>query len=229
MSRGAALLITLLAASCAAEQENRQEVRPELDVYVSEGSRIRFIFQNLIQQGIGTAYSEGRFAYFVEFALRPLIRTELRRTPDVFRRKYLTFRAGYQYSTSFLNSSASSENRAIAEFAAKYPLPRGFVLIDRNRGELRFIHDESASGRYRNRLWLERDLKLKTVALTPYAYDEIFFDTRYHDWSANRVVVGLQFPVASTLIVEPYLLRQINYQGSVRRTEAVGLKFSFYF
>jgi hypothetical protein len=46
---------------------------------------------------------------------------------------------------------------------------------------------------------------LGKVGFTPYVYDEIFFDGRYGAWTANRVALGVQFPVSKG-VIEPYLL-----------------------
>jgi hypothetical protein len=223
------LCLALLAAATlrVSAQDSEREFRPELNIYVNEGSRVRINFRDTFHLQPGN--SQGNFAYYVEFALRPVFRRALREQDDVFRNRFLTFRSGYQYTTSLGSNDAPPENRAIAELTARYPLPHGLVLVDRNRGDFRFIKGKGFSTRYRNRLWLERDLKLKRLVVTPYVYDEIFYDTRYDAWSNNRVVFGLQFPVGPHLVVEPYLLRQINSQAAPRHTDAFGLKFSLYF
>ena len=56
---------------------------------------------------------QGDFAFFVEAALKPVFRQELRDEPDVFRNKYLVFRAGYRYHTNLTNATSASENRGI--------------------------------------------------------------------------------------------------------------------
>ena len=67
------------------------------------------------------------------------------------------------------------------------------MLKDRNRGDFRFVQGRPFSARYRNRLWVKDDVILGKVAVTPYVYDEIFFDGRYGAWTANRVAFGMQF------------------------------------
>lgn len=220
----------MLASACspAAGQVTRQEARAELDFYFDEGERVRFLLDTGLNQGVDTSYSQVRNGLFFELALRPLFRRQLRNDPDVFRNRYLTFRAGYQYLASF-TGPGSHESRGVIEVTGRYPLPGGFVPRDRNRGELRFVHGQDYSTRYRNRIWLERDLKLRSIEFIPYAYDEVFFDARSGAWSASRVVAGAQFPIADKWIVEPYLLRQFNYEATTRRIEAAGLKISLFF
>jgi Protein of unknown function (DUF2490) len=225
------LLVVLLmfGSSTAVAQDPRQEFRPEFDLYVSEGSRVRFLFQGAAVESTNAAHSQGASAYFVELALKPLLRRALRQDADVFRRRYLTFRAGYERFTTINNGNVTSENRSILEFTGRYPLSHGFAIVDRNRQESRWVEGRNFSVRYRNRLWVERDLRFKAFAFTPYVYDEVYFDTRFHAWSANRQACGVQVPVATRFVLEPYLLRQVNYQGSPSRIHALGFKFSAFF
>jgi hypothetical protein len=222
-------VLFLFIALTATAQETTQDFRPRVDLYVNQGSRTRLLFRFTYDENAQEPKSHGSFASYVEFALRPVFRRELRRQEDVFRQRYLTFRAGYQYTTSFLKNDSSSENRAIAELTARYPVPYGIVITDRNRGDFRFVKGQPFSARYRNRLRVERDLKVGWFAVTPYVYDEIFYDTRYDAWSTNRIGTGAQFPAGPHVVVEPYVFYQVNSHSSPRRTETLGLTLSFYF
>jgi hypothetical protein len=219
----------MLGSSTAVAQDPRQEIRPEFDLYVSEGSRVRLLFQGAAVESTNAARSEGASGYFIEFALKPLLRRSLRQDADVFRQRYLTVRAGYEHFITVSNGNVTAENRSILEFTGRYPLPRGFVIADRNRQEFRIVDGQNLSARYRNRLWAEHDLRFKAFTFIPYLYDEVYFDTRFHSWSANRQAFGVQVPVASRFVLEPYLLRQVNYQGSPSRIHALGFKFSVFF
>jgi hypothetical protein len=148
-----------VAAPSAAAQDTRREVRPEFDLYVHHGERTRFVFENRLSDEPGT-YAQGAFVASIEIALRPLFRRALARQPNVFRNRYWVFRVGYQYNASSNKGTSSAENRIIAESTARYPLPLGIVIRDRNRGDFRFVHGQPFSARYRNRLWvhLRRDL-----------------------------------------------------------------------
>jgi hypothetical protein len=67
------------------------------------------------------------------------------------------------------------------------------------------------------------------VVFTLYAYDEIFYDTRYDAWSTNRYAMGVQVPADRHLVVEPYVLRRNDHRSSVPRTNALGLRFNLFF
>ena len=222
------MAMVILAAAPALAQDTRRELRPEVDLYVNSGERVRFDFEDGFVASGQPSYNRGAFTFFVEVALRPFFRRDLRRQPDVFRNRYLTFRAGYR-TTSRFSGTRSSENGPVLELTARDLLPRGFVVRDRSRGELRFVEGRDPSNRYRNRLWLEHDIKRKSIVLTPYIYDEIYFDTRYGKWSRNEIAAGLKAPLASNIVAEPYLLWQHNLVGSPRYTEALGMKLGIYF
>jgi hypothetical protein len=220
------LVVTSLPASA---QNAKREALPEVNLYVNQGSRIRLLSQYSMNEDRQGGDSAGNFAYYFEFALRPVFRRQLWQQTDVFRRRYLTFRAGYRYTTTLTSGDSSSEHRAVTELTSRYPLPRGIVIADRSRGDFRFVKGQPFSTRYRNRLWVERDIKRGWLALTPYVYDEVFFDSRYHAWTKNRLVFGLQVPAGVHLVVEPYFQNEINSRSTPRRTVAIGLTLSLYF
>jgi hypothetical protein len=228
LPRGGAFLWLTLSCSIAAPQESVTQFRPELNIYVNTGERTRVLFQNNFDETPSTHTSDTRFAGFFELAMRPVLRRALRDDLDVFRQRYLTFAVGYQRIMTDEAGQTSHENRLIAETVARFPLKRGLVIVDRNRGEFRFRQGRPYSSRYRNRLRLERDCKLAGIEFTPYVYDEIFYDTRYGAWSVNRMAAGLQIVAGPRMIWEPYFMRQHDMRGSPRFTNGIGLKLSLY-
>jgi hypothetical protein len=224
----AAILLSVAASHLLRAQNSIRQFWPEVDVYVPHGERLRFVFQDFLTLTPETQSNQGNFTFFVELALRPLLRTELRYQNDVFRKRLLTFRTGYRYITPLGSSSSDSEQRAIAELNARYALPGKFVLSDRNRGEFRFIRGQPFSMRYRNRLGLERELSLGSIGFTPYVYDEYYYDTRYSAFSVVRYSAGLQSPVGRHVSLEPYVVWKIDKQSSQRHTAALGFKLNLY-
>jgi hypothetical protein len=205
----AGLAICLLSCNIAAvAQGTGEDVRPELDLYIQQGPLLRFEISDSFSGDQSTHNWQGNFAFYVETALKPVLRRELRDQPDVYRNKYLTLRAGYRYQNSLTAGHSAAENRGIIELTSRYELPGQLVVTDRSRGEFRFIEGISPSTRYRNRLRLERDLTYGWLESTPYIYDEIFYDTRYGLWSPNRYGVGVQFQVGRHTVLEPQYFRQ---------------------
>jgi hypothetical protein len=211
-----------------AAAQSTGEFRPELGIYIQQGPVIRIEFVNSFSGVLSSRDWEGDFAFYVETALRPVFRRELRERPDMFRNKYLALRAGYLYGTSLTSGNSAHENRAILELTSRYILPWRLVISDRNRGEFRFIQGQPFSTRYRNRLRLERDVQFGWLNCTPYVYDEIFYDTRYDRWSPNRYALGVEFPVGPHVVLEPYYLRQNSSRSNPPHINVFGFKFNVY-
>ena len=142
-----------------AAAQSTDEFRPELGIYIQQGPMIRVELVDSFSGTQSTHDWDGDFAFYVETALKPVFRQELRERPDVYRDKYLVLRAGYRYETSLTNGHSAPENRGIVELTSRYMLPWQLVISDRNRGEFRFIQGQPFSTRYRNRLRLERDIQ----------------------------------------------------------------------
>jgi hypothetical protein len=230
---GRKLALCLLSAGPwiipAAAQSTGDELRPELGIYIQQGPLVRFELVDSFRGPQSSQDWQGDFAFYIATALKPVFRQELRDEPDVFRNKYLVFRAGYRYQTSLTNATSASENRGILELTPRYILPWQLVISDRNRGEFRFIQGRPFSTRYRNRLRLERDVHYRGLNCTPYVYDEIFYDTRYNQLTPNLYALGAEFPVRLHVVLEPYYLRQNGSHSTPAHINAVGFKLNLYF
>jgi Protein of unknown function (DUF2490) len=211
----------------AAGQNTTNQFWPELGIYVQQGQVFRLEFVDAPRLNWTTNDWEGDFNFYVQAALKPVFRRELRDQPDVYRNKYLTFRAGYRHVTGLTNGDSTSENRGIIELTSRYMLPRQFVISDRNRGEFRFVKGRQFYTRYRNRLWLERDFTHGWLHVTPFVYDEVFYDSRLDRWTPNRYAFGFDLPVSRHIVLEPYYLRQSG--GGTSHFNALGFKFNLYF
>lgn len=213
----------------AEDQSVGGQFRPELGIYVRQGEALRFEFVDSARSNPITHIWNGDFSIYVETALKPVFRQELRNQPDVYRNRYLTFRAGYRYVTSLSSGGSTSENRGILDVTSRYRLPWQLVVSDRNRGDFRFIKGQGFSTRYRNRLRLQRDIKIGAFGFTPYVYDEIFYDTRYGQWTPNRYAVGFEFPAGTHVVLEPYYLRQDGNRAEPPHINAFGFTLNLYF
>jgi hypothetical protein len=165
-----------------------------------------------------------------DFALRPVFRRELRDDDDVFRKRFLSFLAGYRYRTSLGSGTPYLEHRWLVEMTSRFPAPGKLVLIDRHRGEMRFISSKGFSTRYRNKLQLERDFRPGGgFRFTPYAYGELFYDTRYDKWNRNRYAIGMRFPAGHHFVPELYFLHQNDSEATPPHMNAFGITLNFYF
>jgi hypothetical protein len=213
----------------AAAQNTSGEFRPELDIFLQRGDFVRIEFDNYVTDTETTHSWQGNFAYYVEMALKPVLRRNLREHPDVYRSRYLTMRGGYLYQTGLSNGNSTSGHIGILELTPRYRLPWDFVIVDRNRGEARFFKGQAFYTRYRNRLQLVRDIKRGHFVCTPYAYDEIFYDTRYDQWIRNRYAFGVQFVAGKHMVFDPYYMRQNSSHSKPPHLNAFGFKWDLYF
>jgi hypothetical protein len=208
-------------------QTSAREFWPEIDLFIQNGERIRFVIQPAGTLAPETGVRQANITFSVEVALRPLVRIELRHRNDVFRRRFLTFRVGYRRVDNFNNGGP--EDRGIAELNARYALPGKLVLSDRNRGEFRFVHGRPFAMRYRNRIGIERDLAIGNFKFTPEAFNEYFYDTRYGTLSRVQYRAGLLVPIGRHVVAEPYVAWQVNKTSAQRHTGALGFKLNLYF
>ena len=213
----------------AFSQNAKREFWPEFDVYVQQNEIVRIVFADSGDQDRDINYRQGKFAYYVDFALRPVFRRELRWRSDVFRQRYLDFRTGCEYLTSLSNNSLSHESRIVIEVTPRYRLPGAIVIDNRNRAELRFIDGSGFSQRYRNRLQVNRDFGIRKFLFTPFVNAEVFYDTRYSSWTTERYELGVQIPVGPHLLFEPYAVRQHDTESHPSYINAIALTVKVFF
>lgn len=230
-TRSSIVLATIIvgAAHAAAGQSTQGEFWPKIDLCINGNSQLRvWTTAEFTYQPAPITWT-GNFGTFLDFALNPVFRRELREHDDAFSRRYLSFRGGYQYIAN-LRGPSYNENRAIVELTGRARFPGGLVASSRNRGEMRFIRGQPFSTRYRNLLRLERDVRVGRLTTTPFVDMELFYDTRYGEWNRVRYSAGLQFPTyGGHMVVETYFTRENNRTSQPRHVDAAVLRFTLFF
>jgi Protein of unknown function (DUF2490) len=232
-TRGLALVATLMVLASAVpararDDSTRDEFWPEVDAYVGLGEGSRLFFLASVTRNREDDVLEGMVGGHVDFVLKPILRASLHDSPDVFKRRYLAFRAGYRYAWDLQDNGSYREHRGVLEVTARTPSLRGFVFMNRNRLDLREVEGEG-SWRYRNRTRVERDLALGARAATPYVMAEFFYDSRYHAWSRQRYFAGIEWPLGKMPILDTYYCRQNDSHSSVAHVNAFGLAINLFF
>jgi len=138
--------------------------------------------------------------------------------------KYFSFSPAYRFGRQQPPGRLhTQEHRFSLDFTARAPFKRGFLISDRNRGELRRINGTD-SGRYRNRLQLERTLRISEFKVTPYFADEVFYDSRLHLWNRNRIYAGVRVPLNEHFGIDAYFLEQHDARDRpLNRRHVMGL------
>ena len=214
---GIGLTIAMGAAcvSPVAAQETAREVWPELDVWVQLSPKVKLFFPISVSRSRETQYTEALIGARADYRFN----------------RYVSARAGYGYlwSISDKNNNVDEpyhEHRPIGELSLRAFPGKSLVLFDRNRVDFRFINGDY-SYRYRNRVRLERtwsaDDEASGRAVTPYAMEEVGYDSRYDTFNRSRFSVGVETQFTETVMVDLYLVRQDDSRASIERLYALGL------
>jgi hypothetical protein len=215
--------LTALSAQLTHAQNTQAQWWPELDTYLRLNQKARASF--FVKRSTdGDTYDSVQIGPNLDFYLKALRKRV--RTNDATKDKYLVFRIGYRY---FVNANGPNENRGIAQFTDRTPLPWSMLLSDRNRADLRWVTGKAFSWRYRNRLTLERSFLIGPVHFSPYLRGEIYYDSRYNTWTKNSYSLGAEIPLGRRMQAEPYFEHDNQSRTAPQHVNALGLKFSLYF
>jgi hypothetical protein len=141
--------------------------------------------------------------------------------------KYLTITPSYLHITTQPTKFVHVyENRL--SFAGTFRLPlKHFILTDRNLFERRLRHPGGDSTRYRNRLQIERPLKIGATKINFFASDEAFYDWSFNAWVRNRFAIGIGKTFNKHFTQEVYYLRQNDGHSSPGDLNVIGSTFRF--
>jgi Protein of unknown function (DUF2490) len=218
----------LVAVACTAiparPQDTVNEFWPRVDTYVTLSPKYRLFFMAEKAVDRDTREESWQFGPHLDITLKPILRMKFR-TLDPEKRKYLTFRIGYRH---LISQSGPDENRMILQLTPRFPLPKSFLLSDRSRIDLRWRN--GFSWRYRNRLGVEKDFKLRSFVFGPYARSEIFYDSAVSRWNRLTYAAGVVIPISKKRAeITPSFERQ-NISGSTtNHVNGAGLTLSLYF
>lgn len=105
-----------------------------------------------------------------------------------------------------------SEERWTLEATLKAKLGP-FVFKDRNRFEERWLEVGGEQQRYRNSFRVEFPRKVHAWTITPFVYDELFYDFVAGEMNRNRLAVGVAATISKNLLVEVYYILQDDKAG----------------
>jgi len=227
------IMFALICASttCAQEPTSRNEVWPEIDVYIHIKPKVRLYL-------LGTAsrsFEDGDFFNGQRFEAQVGAHVDYIPNPNVI------LRTGYRYGTAVGdNDDGFREHRFLTEQTLKKLLPGDLLLSDSNREDFRFIKGDF-SFRYRNRVQIEREFRVfKGRTMTPYVSGAIFYDTRYDIWNRNRFAVGVMTSLKRgplrrmllpkhQIIFDLYYLHQNDSRSTPNHINGLGAVLAFYF
>jgi len=226
--RPVGLLVLLLCFHClhtkGSAQEKSKEFWPEVDVYVPVNEKVRLFFLFTITKSEETKQNtEGQFGAHIDYTVS----------------KRLILRAGYRYGFSLTEEDPYEEHRPILEQSIRQHLPLKTLLTDRNREEFRFVNGKF-SFRYRNRVTLEREFRLRRRSITPYGQLEAYHDSRFDVWNRNRLTAGVQIQLRKglplitrlvprrELVLDVYYTKQNDSRSEPHHIGALGVAFQIH-
>ena len=224
--RAVALGLLLASLTAPVTAESQSQFWPEIDTYYKVNSKVRFSF--FAQQTRENAQGEdAEIGPNFDLYVKPLIKLKkfVFFQLDESKSRLLQLRSGYRYMPS---TTSPTEQRISFEATGRFPLAVGVLVSDRSHVDVRYISDEW-SWRYRNRLSLERDVRIKSYHFAPYIRAEAFYDSRYGKFSRTTEDVGATFPVRRRIEIEPYYEHQNDTSKAPnRQVNAFGLTLSLY-
>ena len=198
-------LITLAALPFPASAQN--EVLPEIDAYYRLNPNVRVYFQAK-ETREGGDQTTAEIGPSVDFHLKEL--SKLRDVAgfdlDKSKSQLLLFSIGYRYLPT---PDEPPTNRLEPYITVHLPSPWRFLLSDRNRADLDWKSGKF-SWHYRNRIDVERPLKIRSYHLSPYASAEFWYTSQYSKWSTTSVFAGCMFPLGKHVGLNPYYEHQNN-------------------
>ena len=223
-----ALLLLLGSDVFAQSSDAAKEFWPQVKTVIDILPKTRIELEGTKQDGEDLARTQKKFGVIGTYRMKRLINGPLMDIDDT-KNYALVLGAGYEHIFTDDNGSEKSENRILIQAIPHYSIPRvGLLLQDRNKVEFRWVNSVYST-RYRNKLTIERPLKVERVKFTPYASGELFYDGQHHKWNENQYAFGVIFPFKKLLSVDVYFLRQNCTTCKEEHVNAFGLTLTFFF
>lgn len=203
------------------------EFLPEVDNYFNLSSDARFFFQAK-QTREGGDPEQGQVGPSIQFYFKPLVRLRDNASFDLDQSKKRVFAVavGYRYLPS---PSAPPTNRLRLDTTSNLPLKAGLMISDRNRFDLDW-QNRQLTWRYRNKLVIERTVRIVSYHPRPYVAVEPFYESRYGKWSTTALYAGCLFPVGKHVQFDSYYEHQNNTGKSPnQQLNQFGLILGLYF
>ncbi len=194
-------------------QKTDNQVWPEIDLDIGITKRVTFNMFTYLREGHDFSYPVNdelgvgfTYKFNDHFSLTPLYRGFINQTPGQKRvtEHFFTLDGMVRASAKTLN------------------------FADRNRLELGSSNDRFASF-YRNRLEINRPVKVSDHGVTPYVQQEFFYNLRENRIVRDEFTAGLRVPVHQNVTVSGYYLRQFNFSRGATDANVIGAALSFSF
>ena len=216
-------LILIVAYSCNAHAQTEsisKEFWPSVKVHFDlPRTRLQLIFER--HDGEDAKKLQSKFGAMFTFRMKRIVKNPLAGV-DSEERYYVTVGAGYEHL------QPSGENRLVIQATPRYSPGAGFLLTDRSRMEFRWLKT-SYDFRYRNKLTIQRSIKVGKLRLTPYASGEIYWARNLHAFNENQYAFGAQLPFRHRIMLDTYVQRQNCNTCSREKVNILGVTLNLFF
>ena len=220
-------LLLLLPCPRARAQTTTTFFLPEVDTYIRLASNVRLELQGKAAFQAGDFY-RATLGPSVEFNLKPLKKLKDIAIFDLDDMKCMpvTLSIGYRYLPS---GAGPATNRFEPILTFHIPAPWRLLITDRNRADLDWSNG-SYRWRYRNRITIERRVRIHSYHPGPYASVEFLYESPYSKWASTRLYAGCLLPLTKHLQLDPYYEHENNTGTHPnQQANAGGLALSLYF
>src|SRR5205085_873263 len=111
------------------------------------------------------------------------------------------------YSRASQGGATTITHKPMLDATLRYGFPWKLLVSDRNRFELRWVNSKP-DFRYRNRLLLERPMKISVLKLSPFGGAEAYWDDRFTKGNLFRFTGGMEVPLVRRLSMDVRFERQ---------------------
>ena len=223
------LVLLLFTAGVARAQTPaaENEVWPKLSASFELRPQTRLQVYGELQNGEDFPYIQWKVGAMVSYRMKRILRRHETDIDDE-NEHILVLGGGYEYLQTTQSDKTKRENRIVVQGTGRHLPGAGFLLTDRNRVEFRWVNGVY-DFRYRNKLTVNRALKVNSFRLTPYASGELFWDRNHHSWGEDQYSFGVQFPYKQRLMLDTFYLHQNCTTCSQQHINVLGLTLNLYF
>ena len=221
------VIVALLGALCSSPAQTTTEFWPAVKAHVDLRPRVGLEAYGERLNGEELPQTDWKAGAKVSFRVKPLFKP-LAGDLDAENKYLASLGVGYEYLRKSKNGQPSNENRLILESTPRYAPGAGFLFLNRNRMEFRWL-DGSYDFRFRLKVTGQRAFKVDRFHFTAYGSGELFWDRNRHSWNENQYAFGIQLPFRRRFMLDTYVLHQNCTTCSQRSVNALGVSVHLYF
>jgi len=221
-------LLLLIVPFCILAQNTRpvSEFDPGLTVALDLSKRVRLDFATGREKTEELSLAKWKVSGGVSIRFKPLRKTFLDLL-DTDKKHQFVLGVAYEFSRTSDAGTTFREHRIMVDGAFRYTLPAKVLMTNRARFEFRWLQNEF-HWRFRDRLFFERQLKIRKLKFTPFGGAEAVWDRRYTRWNIFKFTGGVQFRLIRRSTLDLFYERQHCVTCSDTNTNIVGITLNIY-